>query len=143
MEVDYTFPKCPIPYAMHVEKILPLIKTIEDKDIIQVIRIRKRLQELAQTLPSKKRPLVYSVCHFINRISKSKSDKFSSQESDPKRHKLSDHALCRALERVYGWDMNSIKDHVLVDVMNNEKFECIGNTDVIMTVMKKHFGRNE
>jgi hypothetical protein len=95
----------------------------------QARRVRERLNSYIKTLPDKDSWVVSVTLYYMK-------ERFGLKNVKLKQHYLTDHAFCRGLERCYGVDINKLKDMLLTDIIQNNKFDFVGNEETVFTIIR-------
>lgn len=107
-----------------LRKAANLIKSAE-----QARGSREKLNAYLKQLPHKHQWMVsHTIAHIKN--------KFWLDNPGKSNHLLSDHGFCRSLERIYGVNVDKLKDMVVNDMLNNREYRFVGNEEKIFTVLK-------
>lgn len=120
--------------ARPLYKILPELLSLKEKTPIELLRIRRSLNGLAQSYVGK--PQYAMVCFVINILKNVNASHINDDWDKKYRHAVSDHALCMYLQRYAGIDILSLKDHVLKKIDGDIK-DFIFKEGVIVTLLPK------
>lgn len=115
----------------HGDRILALMKAngiLANADAAR--RVRIRLNEYLGYLPPKKRALPLYAIWLLKREVGNLLPKDSSSDGHP----ISDHALVRTMERLWGMDVKQLKDKAMTDLANS-KMVTPKRNGIIVTVL--------
>lgn len=96
--------------------------------------VRGKLRDLGQWLPKPKKKWVYMAIHILNAEINARRG-IDGYHPTGKKHPVTDHALCRALERFYKIDLDALKSRVWQDAVAND-WLCVKEKGKIVTFLK-------
>ena len=133
--VNYTGQINKLGYAAEIKlALLGLVqdfKRLEDCDIDRLFIVRHKLNEIKT--PRKYRPLIMGCLHLVNLIFSERTGTEPHRDYRRNEDRVTDHGVCRALERVYGVDVAKLKDQIYRELKSSPKAVIKGKK--IITVL--------
>lgn len=126
-------------YTDELSLIMESFKKFDDP--IAVYRVRNKFSAMHSILRRKHKDRSHLLVQVAMCLFKQHLKKYDLEFKSSKKitHNLTDHAFTRALQRLYGIDIDKLKDYVVADIQSNREFELIRATDseTIVTILKK------
>jgi len=137
-ELDYS---ALVDNMRHSEKVLDQLRTvvpylglyIRNADYDRLMIVKSKLNTLKLFIPEKHHLLIQLVVSLINKTLKNNKT-YQALKKRTYEDTLTDHALRRALERVYNIDVVALKKGIIKDLEGNKEFTKVSIGGKIVTV---------